>query len=228
MSKAIMPLTDYQNTCESIRQKTGSTDTIKSGDMPKKINEVYEAGEKSQYDLTWDLIQNYGNPTIYNGRFQSIVTDKALWDAFYKPKYDYRHSDIYSPTSAFKVKVMTDMIKDNYVEGCELSYTFYQCFNLENARTLYINENTKYINTFNECNKLKEIRIVGLIGQNGFNVRWSTTMSKESITSIVNALSPTTSGLTVTLSKTAKENAFTDSEWATLIATKSNWNIALA
>jgi hypothetical protein len=75
------------------------------------------------------------------------------------------------------------------------------------------------------------------IGVNGFNVQWSNNLSHDSIVSIINALSTTTSGLTVTLSKTAVNKAFetsdgandgsTSTEWTTLIATKSNWTISL-
>jgi hypothetical protein len=66
-----------------------------------------------------------------------------------------------------------------------------------------------------------------VIGQKNFNVHWSPKLSKASIESIINALSSTTSGLTVTISKTAKEAAFTSAEWSALIATKSNWTISL-
>lgn len=80
---------------------------------------------------------------------------------------------------------------------------------------------------FNGANNLINLTIEGTIGQNDFSLLNSNLLSKASITSIINALSSTTSGLTVTISKTAKTNAFTDSEWATLIATKSNWTINL-
>ena len=90
---------------------------------------------------------------------------------------------------------------------------------------------------FTNCFQLQNLTIEGIIGQNGFNVQWSTKLSKASITSIINALSETTSGLTVTLSKTAVNNAFetsagaadgsTSEEWTTLEGTKTNWTISL-
>ena len=76
-----------------------------------------------------------------------------------------------------------------------------------------------------------------VIAANGlvFN-KWNY-LNKESITSIINALSPTTTKLTITLSKVSVNKAFetskgasdgsTSSEWASLIATKSNWTISL-
>lgn len=81
---------------------------------------------------------------------------------------------------------------------------------------------------FNNCAGLTELTLSGTVGQNGLNLQWSTKLSKDSVESVVNALSSSTSGLTVTFSKTAKETAFTDEEWAALIATKSNWTISLA
>lgn len=87
-----------------------------------------------------------------------------------------------------------------------------------------------FTSPFIGCSGLVEIRFRGVIGQNGLSFQNSTKLSKASITSIINALSSTTSGLTVTLSKTAVTSAFgstTATEWTNLIATKSNWTISL-
>ena len=94
---------------------------------------------------------------------------------------------------------------------------------------LKVVETNKYSAPFTYCYNTEEIIFSNdsVIANNGINLQWSTKLSKESIESVVNALSTTTSGLTVTISKTAKENAFTDEEWATLIATKQNWTINL-
>ncbi len=46
---AVMPLNDYRNICDAIREKTATTENIKSGDMPEKINEVYESGAMPIY-----------------------------------------------------------------------------------------------------------------------------------------------------------------------------------
>lgn len=73
---------------------------------------------------------------------------------------------------------------------------------------LKVAENIKYSALFNGATALENLTITGTIGQNGFSVAQSTKLSKISITSIINALSQTTSGLTVTLSKTAVNNAF--------------------
>jgi hypothetical protein len=91
---------------------------------------------------------------------------------------------------------------------------------------------------FAPCYNLVTLIVEGTIGSNGFDVHYSTKLSKASIISIINALSTTTSGLTVTLNDAAVKKAFetssganngnTSTEWQSLIATRSNWNISLA
>ena len=90
---------------------------------------------------------------------------------------------------------------------------------------------------FGYCNKLEEVRIEGTIGQNGLDLRWSTKLSRASIESIINALSDTTSGLSITLSLAAVNRAFAYVEngddgsinqpWLDLVASKPNWAINL-
>lgn len=106
--------------------------------------------------------------------------------------------------------------------------TFANCRKLKRIAKMTVDETSSYIETFVQCVSLEELTIAGTIGRNGFDVHWSTKLNKASITSIVNALSSTTSGLTVTLSKTAVNNAFTTDEWNALIATKQNVTISLA
>lgn len=93
--------------------------------------------------------------------------------------------------------------------------------------TLKSDGSQKFTSPFANSKGIVNLSITGVIGQGGFDVQWSTKLSKASITSIINALSTTTSGLAVTLSQTAVNNAFTSDEWSALIATKQNWTISL-
>lgn len=75
-----------------------------------------------------------------------------------------------------------------------------------------IREDCTFKNTFNVTEAsltlpLEKITITGKIGQD-FDVRLCTKLSKDSIKSIINHLSGTATGKTLTLSKTAVENAF--------------------
>ena len=68
----------------------------------------------------------------------------------------------------------------------------------------------RYAETFKGCKKLKNIVFEGVIGNN-INFQWSTLLTKESITSIVEHLagSPMVGNIgTLTLSKTAVDVAF--------------------
>ena len=124
-----------------------------------------------------------------------------------------------------------------------LNYTFYYSQNEKLPRfrrieRLIIGENTKFSSTFGYSSNIEHIGFEGLIAQNGLDLNWSTKLDKESHIKLINALSSSTSGLSVTLSKTAVNKAFetssgandgpTSSEWLNLIATKSNWTISLS
>lgn len=116
-----------------------------------------------------------------------------------------------------------------------LSHAFSFCGKLI-ALHIKVSENTPYSNTFSYSSKITTLTIEGTIGKNGLNLSWSP-LDKESITSLVNALSSTTMGLTVTLRLAAVNTAFetsagaadgsTSEEWTALIATKPNWTINL-
>lgn len=82
---AVMPLTDFKNVCDTIREKNGTTDSIKSGEVAEKINEVYEAGKQAEWSDFWDGFQANGERTDYSG------SPFRKWtNAMFKPKYDMR------------------------------------------------------------------------------------------------------------------------------------------
>lgn len=94
-----------------------------------------------------------------------------------------------------------------------------------------------FLSTFYKATQLTNLVIEGTIGRNGFNVQWSTKLSCDSIMSIIRALSGSSTGNTVTLSKVAVDQAFeskdgcadgslTDS-WADVMASKDNWTFNL-
>lgn len=112
-------------------------------------------------------------------------------------------------------------------------YLFGNCPKLRSIEKVILKQSGSQVFTrpFNWTPELREVRFEGVIGQNGMNFDESTKLSKASIESVINALSTTTSGLTVTFSKTAVSNAFEGgidgSEWQALIDTKPNWAFSL-
>lgn len=193
-----------------------------------------DTGGKSYYDEFWDNFQNYGKKSSYPNAFTLISYTSGGWtDATYNPKYEIVCNG--NANGANSVFVWNNQISDIKVpmdcRGVAMTSTFLGTYKtLKRIPLLRVNEQTTYASTFDYCQGLTNFTIDGTIGQNGFNVQWSTKLSKASIISIINALSTTTSGLSVTLSKTAVETAFgstASEEWIALINARSNWTINL-
>ena len=103
---------------------------------------------------------------------------------------------------------------------------------------IIVSASTKYSSgAFDPMGHLENLTIEGEIGQDGFNIKGSTKLSKASWYSIIDALSPTTTGLTITGSLASVRKAFetvedhyngdTSEEWTNLVNTKPNWTISL-
>lgn len=221
-------------------------------------------GKKARYDEFWDALQQNGNRTAYyyafpfwgdecfypkydirpTGWAASIFTDMTIVN-FKQRLIDcgvtFDLSKGTSITGLFSgCRYNTRVPTINTTSATDLSTLFYANRALIEIEKLVLKSDGSQIfrDTFYVCVELKDLTIEGVIGQNGFDVQWSTKLSKASITSIVNALSTTTSGLTVTLSKTAVNKAFetssganngsTSTEWLALVATRANWTISLA
>lgn len=60
-------------------------------DYAKKVDAVYEAGKKSEYDTFWDSFQQNGNRTSY----WSCISGGGWTNDNFKPKYDMRPTDAY-------------------------------------------------------------------------------------------------------------------------------------
>jgi hypothetical protein len=217
-----------------------------------------DTGGKSYYDEFWDNFQNYGQRDDYNSAFtqssyeyirpkhkiaptEAGGANNTFLYARKLKKIEAEYFDFsqmaygtYAGASFNYTFCSCDALKE--VEDIGLpptwgyTYTFSWSYSIHTIAKITVDENTRFDNTFQGCLGLINLTMAGTIGQNGFNVQWSTKLSKASIISIINALSTTTSGLSVTLSKTAVETAFgsTESEeWIALINTRSNWTINL-
>ncbi len=225
---------------------------------------VFDSGKQAEYDKFWDDYQQNGNRTNYeygfSGRGWTDETFKPKYDI--TPTSDTNMFCFCGVTDMIKA-LDNAGVKLDLSRGVGGSYllqntliTRFPTIDASNRRAIdYFflgNQNLEYVEkvilksdgsqTFNNYSfmnnpNLKDIRFEGVIGKNGFNISSSPLLSKASIESIINALSTVTSGLTVTLSKTAVNNAFetstglangsTSQEWLDLIATKSNWTISL-
>ena len=202
--------------------------------VAENVSKVYEAGKKAEYDEFWDSFQENGNRTAYTNAFSY-----GGWtDEIYNPKYTIK------PTSCNNLFAAASYLTDTKVDidltdtsGSQKYYIFSSARKLKTIRKLIVPPEWSATGCFDNCISLENLTIEGTIGKNNFNVQWSTNLSGESIVSIIEALSSTTSELTVTLSQTAvnnmtfpitsKQTGITYDSWETLIATKSNWTISL-
>lgn len=205
---------------DAIREKTGGTEALGLDAMAESIGEVYEAGQKSEYDDFWDVFQNNGNRTSYRYAFYGVYWKDSNYNPKYKITCSGTQQDMFYQSGITDTKVEIDLLS-----GATTSRMF-GAPSLVTIRKLKIASDIVFLNSFQGASLLENMEVAGTIG-NDVSFSDSKKLSRNSITSIINALSDTTSGKTVTFSKTAKEAAFTADEWATLIATKSNWTIAL-
>lgn len=225
---------------------------------------VFDAGKKAEYDAFWDIYQQNGNRTNYNSAFAcgygGTAWAKCWDDSNFKPKYDIRlASDTFNRCSVtnlkqrlidcgVKITTVTSLYFCFYTSSIthipDISMTavtnmqnaFNNCAKLISIDGINVAESCVFNSAFNSCTELKHVIFYGTIGNN-LTLQYSTKLDKESITSIVSILSTSVSGKTLTLSKSAVNNAFetaegladgtTSTEWATLIADKSNWTISL-
>ena len=101
-------------------------------------------------------------------------------------------------------------------------------------------EKVNWNSTFNSCIALVNLSLTGKIynrNGNALNLSWSKKLSKASIENVIECLDTSVTDQYITLSLTAVNNAFetstgaadgsTSTEWANLIATRSNWTINL-
>ena len=263
MSNAVMPLSDYKDTCDKIREKTNITDKIKSGELADKVNEVYEKGKQAEYDNFWDNFQSNGTRKSYYNAFYG-----SFWkDEIFKPKYDIIPTNAYAMFNGTNV---TDLVETANNCGIVIDFsnntnftttfaqstikkigvvdtrsadtiqqTFYNAQQIQSIEKVILNDDGSQTitNPFNWNYDLEEIRFEGVIG-GSMTFGHATKLSKASIQSIVSHLSDTTSGKTLTLNKTAVNNAFetvsgtadgsTSEEWLNLVASKPNWTISLS
>jgi hypothetical protein len=196
--------------------------------------EGFEAGKKAENDAFWDGAQKNGTEPVYYGY---LFCNRDVWTQERIEKVKYKHfiaqyfAVVFNGNTSITDLSMFTMESYKYDDGGHAKFSLSACFsgcsNLVKCMPLNFDFVSGAPNAFNGCAALEELPISGTIKVGDLNLKDSPKLSKASITSIINALSTTTSGLTVTLSKTAKEAAFTDAEWETLKNTRSNWNIDL-
>ena len=188
----------------------------------KNVPKVFAAGKTAEHDRFWDAYQQKGNRRSYTNGFSGEGWD----DDTYNPKYDIIVDSSNYANNMFNYSSVTNTkVPIRGSNGVRFSYAFATRY-ITDIPLLSVDETVSFNSSFENATALENLTISGVIA-NVLNLQWATKLSKASIESVVNALSPNTSGLTVTFSKTAKEAVFTPETWAALIAGKENWTISL-
>lgn len=201
-------------------------DELRPSEYASKVDAVYDAGKKAQEDTFLEQYQQSGNRRQYLYAFAY-----PHWtDELYKPKYSIKAQNESSLANLYYYSAITDTIVE--IDATP-AYTSNSLFNnataLKTIRKIIVTERNQFNSWFNNCGELENINIEGVIGKS-IDFTPCTKLSKASITNIVECLSTTASGQTVTFSETAVETAFgsaDSAEWQSLISTKSNWTISL-
>lgn len=215
-----------------------------------------ELGQQKEYDRFWNSYQSNGEKTAYNYAFAY-----GGWnDETYKPKYTPKPKNasyMFTNTKITETKIDVDFSQATNISYCfvgayyvksigvidtreaknNITQMLAYCRQLQTIDKLILLDDGSqtFSNVFLECNSLKNIVVEGVIG-NSISFQYSP-LTADSITSVINALSATTSGKTLTLKLSAVNTAFetssgaadgsTSEEFAALVATKTNWTITM-
>lgn len=254
----------YENIADKIRELTNEEEAYKPADMPTGIEEVYDAGKKAEYDRFWDEFQQNGNKTDCLYMFAGVAWNAETFKPKYKI-YPERANQLFIRSENLKISLPEHLASlgveldfSRCVAASELmsysgiyeigkidaralgsmNYVFSAAQNLKTIEHLILKDDgTQGFNeaSFRYCYALENIKVSGVIGQSGMNLQWSEKLSAESIISIVEHLSDTATGKTITFSQAAIDTQFgfineqgIPVTWDSLVATKPNWTFILA
>lgn len=226
MAKYSIEDTTLTAIADKLREKTGNIEKITTVEMPDKIDEVFAAGEESEWERFWDVYQE-------NGRKQSYPYGFYNWKTgAYNPKYDIVFGENGSASYTFaygRMETIPGRLVAQPKAGSTvtLSNTFTSS-SIKTINKLVLSSEIKFNHAFDYCPMLERISVEGTIGQNGFDIHSSTLLTHDSLMTIINALadySVDTSGTvwTVTL---GDENLAKLTEEEIGIAEAKGWVLA--
>ena len=221
------------------------------------LNEGIEEGKREQEDAFWDAIQQNGTRTSYNRAFCSETWNddnfKPKYDirptannGFYNCFNFSNIVDLKGVLERQGVTLDTSQCAGDFNQvfanaktkrvptidaskATTIAQMFISC-PIEYVEGLIVGPSTTYNYAFDNAGNLEHIIFGGTIGQNRLDMSGCHKLNKASIDSIVNALSDTTSGLSITLSKTAVDaiSAAEGEDYGDYISSlKPNWTINL-
>lgn len=216
---------------------------------------VYNAGKQAEHDAFWDVYQVNGNRGIYEAAFAGlgwndktfnpkypIVVTGSSWNMFYscnvKDGYEHLKNMDFSKCTLLSNTFAQCHMKHLGTIDCRnvksVSNVFYHARSLQTIDKIIVKVENTFSSLFDNTPLLENVTFEGEIGNNLVmagtysGTKWGEKLTRASIESIINHLSDTASGKTLTLSKTATENAFPDwNDWGALVMAHQNWEIKL-
>lgn len=171
--------------------------------VPKVLN-IKSSGDDRAF---WNIYQDNGNRIDYNHAFAGVGWN----DNTFKPCYDIKPKNAYMMFRESEITSLPEGINFDFSTCSDLSYTFslcqisklgtisvINCSSLANTfrsasllkkiDLLVVDEKNKFSNAFYGCTSLEDIRVSGIIANNGFDISASLLLTVESLNSIINAL----------------------------------------
>lgn len=158
-------------------------------------------GKQAEWSAFWDAFQANGERPDYTNAFRTVAWNK---DNF-KPKYSFSGILNY----AFQGSQIPEINVDVNVTK-KSTNVFYNAGELRRIKSINTTASGTYVGWFTNCNKLEDVTFTGEIG-NDIDLQYSTLLTADSIRSVIGCLSDSVTNKTLTLSKTAAENAFPNS-----------------
>ena len=194
--------------------------------VAKNQQKVFDAGRVQGERDWWEKYQRWTATSYHNDymyAFAGYLWDDTAYDPIVQIDATARSNDIFAYSRITDTKVPVNIASSSTTNK---NATFRNATNLVTIRKFIVNASQSMNGQFSGCTKLKNLTIEGTIGKAvGLG---ECPLTRESIESVVNALSTNTSGLTCTFKKTAVESAYTDEQWAAVKNSKPNWAFALA
>ena len=176
--------------------------------ISENVPKVYEAGKEAEKDSFWSVFQNNGKATS----FYYACAYSRFDDTNFNPQYDFVASTtnnafqnmFYNNKYLTDTKVGFDARNTTHIGGM-----FYNATALKTIRKLIADNSITNggTNAFYNCISLEDIVIEGTLALS-ITFAQSSKLTAESIESIINSLSATTSNLTLTLNLIAVNSAF--------------------
>lgn len=213
----LMPAADYQSICDVVREKTGDTALLRSGDLSEKIAGI----SSDDYDAFWDSYQQNGQRVNY---YQRFVQDG--WnDNTFRPKYPITCKEgSTNARSVFYNSRMTGIPVPVIITGVPARETFGQCTKLETISRLVLEDVTDCTGMFTGCTQLQNLNVEGSIDVN-FNLAAAEKLSEKSVELVLKCLKDLQDQTTQTLTLHNTVGSRLSDEQKAAITAK-NWTLA--